>query len=51
MQILVQILQRAAPFSLGFLGMLLMGTVDLLFVGKMGAASLAAMGLAHSIVN
>lgn len=51
MQILVQILQRAAPFSLGFLGMLLMGTVDLLFVGKMGAASLAAVGLAHSIVN
>jgi len=39
------LVRLALPISLGFLGMMLMNTVDLICVGKIGATEMAAVGL------
>lgn len=46
-----QLLKLALPTSAMFLGIMLMGLVDLLFVGKLGAAPLGGLGLGNSIFS
>lgn len=45
------LLKLALPTSGMFLGLMLMGFVDLLFVGKLGAAPLGGLGLGNSIFS
>ncbi|MEK9145994.1 MAG: MATE family efflux transporter, partial [Elusimicrobiota bacterium] len=42
------VLVLAAPLALMQLGLVLYGTVDTLFVGRLGAQAIAAVGLASS---
>lgn len=46
-----QLIKLALPTSSMFLGIMLMGVVDLLFVGKLGAAPLGGLGLGNSIFS
>lgn len=46
-----QLIKLALPTSAMFLGIMMMGVVDLLFVGKLGAAPLGGLGLGNSIFS
>jgi MATE family multidrug resistance protein len=45
------LLKLALPTSAMYLGLMLMGLVDLLFVGRLGAVQLGGMGLGNSIFS
>ncbi len=45
------LLKLSIPTSAMFLGLMLMGLVDLLFVGKLGPAAIGGMGLGNSIFS
>jgi MATE family multidrug resistance protein len=45
------LLKLALPTAALFLGQMLMGFVDLLFVGKLGAAALGGLGLGNSVFS
>ncbi len=46
-----ELLRIAAPVSLLYLGIMAMGTVDLMFLGQLGSAELGGAGVANSAFN
>lgn len=46
-----ELLRIATPVSLLYLGIMAMGTVDLMFLGQLGAAELGGAGVANSAFN